>query len=164
MQQLKPSERIRSYFITEQGKYKQIPLNAVWRGMKIRCLNPKYPGYHRYGGRGITICNTWKNDFQTFARWAMSHGYRQGLQIDRTDNNKGYNPSNCRFVTCRENNSNRGDNTEIVGVGWQKARNKWRARIRYADKTHYLGLYDDQHIAAFAYELALHSIREVEHG
>lgn len=80
----------------------------VWCGMKQRCNNPNNQEYHRYGGRGIKICKEWNDDFDKFGKWALSHGYKQGLQIDRINNNGDYEPSNCRFVTPLENMHNRG--------------------------------------------------------
>ena len=59
-----------------------------------------------YQDRGITVCPEWLI-FENFRDWALSHGYKEGLQIDRRDNDKGYCPENCRWVTCKENNNNR---------------------------------------------------------
>jgi len=74
--------------------------------MKARCYNPVNKSYHRYGGRGIKICDEWVNDFVAFRDWAHSHGYAQDFCIDRIDVDKGYEPSNCRFVTGEENSRN----------------------------------------------------------
>jgi hypothetical protein len=92
--------------ITKHGLYKHT-LNRVWRGMKERCCNPNFKQFHRYGGRGIGVCEEWANNFQTFFIWSMSNGWKHGLQIDRIDNDKGYSPDNCRFVTQSENLKNR---------------------------------------------------------
>lgn len=83
------------------------PLNKVWRNIKGRCNNPKDKDFHYYGGRGIKICDEWLNDFQRFYNWAFANGYRQGLEIDRENNDGNYEPGNCRFVTRAQNNQNR---------------------------------------------------------
>lgn len=74
------------------------PVYQCWHDMVKRCSNPKARGYHRYGGRGITVCKSWAKSFMTFYRWAMAHGFKPGLEIDRIDYNGHYQPSNCRFV------------------------------------------------------------------
>lgn len=78
-------------------------LYNIWAKMKSRCLNEKDARYHDYGGRGITVCDEWINSFVSFRSWAMSHGYDDKLQIDRIDNDGGYCPENCRWVTPYEN-------------------------------------------------------------
>lgn len=97
---------------TKHGK-RHTRLYDVWRNMKGRCYNPKNRKYDRYGGRGITICDEWKNDFQTFYEWAMANGYDENAlfgecTLDRIDNQKGYSPDNCRWVGIKTQNNNRG--------------------------------------------------------
>ena len=88
------------------SKYgKQTVLTNVLRQMKARCYNPNNPRYKRYGGRGIQICDEWKNDTSAFIGWALSHGYEHGLTIDRIDNDADYCPKNCRWITRNENSS-----------------------------------------------------------
>ncbi len=82
-------------------------LYRIWANMKDRCLNRNTRSYSYYGGRGITICEEWKNDFQAFYDWAMANGYRDDLSIDRIDNDKGYSPNNCRWATHSEQMYNR---------------------------------------------------------
>lgn len=72
-----------------------------------RCDNPKNKKYHLYGGRGITVCEEWKNSFPAFHEWAIANGYSDELSIDRIDNDKGYSPDNCRWATITEQNRNR---------------------------------------------------------
>lgn len=79
----------------------------IWEDMHNRCHCKSYHGYKHYGGRGITICQEWESDFRAFYDWAMANGYRDDLSIDRIDNDKGYEPSNCRWATQKQQLKNR---------------------------------------------------------
>ena len=85
--------------------------------MKRRCYNKNNISYKNYGARGLTICKEWlgENGFQNFLNWALSNGYSQELQIDRIDNDKGYNPDNCRWVDRKINMQNRRNSITING-------------------------------------------------
>jgi len=74
-------------------------LYRIWAAMKQRCTNQKAKSWDRYGGRGISVCDAWSSDFITFQRWAMASGYEDGLELDRIDPNRNYEPSNCRWLT-----------------------------------------------------------------
>lgn len=78
----------------------------IWDNMKQRCKNPKAKWYKNYGGRGISVCPEWDKSFIAFYTWAMAHGYEDGLQIDRINNDGDYTPDNCRWVTKAENLNN----------------------------------------------------------
>lgn len=78
----------------------------TWNDMCLRCSNPKISRYSRYGGRGIKVCDEWK-DFFVFKEWAMSNGYKDNLTIDRENGNGNYEPGNCRWLTKTENNKNK---------------------------------------------------------
>ena len=96
------------------------PEYKSWVGAKQRCYNHKAKGFHRYGGRGIIVCERWIHDFRTFLK---DMGYKpfKGAQIDRIDNDGNYEPGNCRWVTPKENCKNRPRKTRS---------NKWQIRIR----------------------------------
>lgn len=82
-------------------------LYRVWDGIVQRCCNPKAKNYHNYGGRGISMCQEWRDSFSAFEEYCLSHGWTHGLQVDRIDNGKGYFPDNIRFVTQAENLRNK---------------------------------------------------------
>ena len=108
-------------------------LYIVWEGIKDRCLNTRDRAYPDYGGRGIDICDEWRNSFVAFATWAYENGYveeklpsgRNRLMIDRIDNDKGYHPSNCRWATAKEQNNNRRSNHRVTINGVTKTLAEW---------------------------------------
>ena len=79
----------------------------VWSSMKKRCYDPLHNSYKYYGARGITICEDWLNDFDSFLAWALRNGYANGMSIDRIDNDGPYSPDNCMFSTSREQQMNK---------------------------------------------------------
>lgn len=90
----------------------QTRLYRVFRDMKNRCYNKNSKDYKNYGGRGITICKEWLEDYMNFDRWAFANGYdpdapKMQCTIDRIDNDKGYSPDNCRWVDIATQNRNR---------------------------------------------------------
>jgi hypothetical protein len=92
------------------------PLYKVWVSMKARCYNPNSKPFYRYGGRGIKVCDDWKNNFVSFYDFCIQKGWKKGLQIDRIDNDGNYEPDNCRFVTSAENNQNQS----TTKLNWDK--------------------------------------------
>lgn len=106
------------------GKTKD-PLYQVWRGMKDRCLNPNSKERKYYGGRGIEICDQWKDDFQAFYDWSINNGYAKGLSIDRIDNNGNYSPDNCRWATRSMQARNKRDTVIVNVCGITKPLAEW---------------------------------------
>lgn len=100
-------------------------LYAVWSAMKQRCTNSKNKRWERYGGRGISVCAEWKDSYDNFKVWALSNGYREGLTLDRIDNNKGYEPSNCRWATYHEQNLNTSRSVHIEYKGEVHSPQEW---------------------------------------
>ena len=90
---------------TTHGKSKT-RLYRIWDSMKTRCFNAKSRAYSYYGGKGITVCPEWKNDFSRFYSWAVTHGYRDDLTIDRINPSGNYCPQNCRWATWHEQRIN----------------------------------------------------------
>jgi hypothetical protein len=78
-------------------------LYNVWAGIKRRCYNKNQKSYKDYGAKGIRMCDEWFNSFESFMEFAISNGYKEGLEVDRIDSTKNYEPSNCRFITKAEN-------------------------------------------------------------
>ena len=82
--------------------YRKTKLYTVWVGIKNRCLNLKTENYKYYGDRGITICDEWL-EFIPFRDWSLENGYKEGLTIDRKENDGNYEPSNCQWLSKKEN-------------------------------------------------------------
>lgn len=102
-------------------------LYGVYMGMHERCERPTSQYYHRYGGRGIRVCGEWsgKDGYVHFAEWSKANGYKEGLTIDRIDNDGNYSPDNCRWVTQIENANNTSANRWIEINGEKKTVSQW---------------------------------------
>ena len=99
----------------KHGMYKY-PEYPIWQQMNARCRNPRHPKYHRYGGRGITVCAEWRTNFATFLR-DVGRRPIQGLTIDRIDNDGNYEPGNVRWSTPKEQQANGSCARKIVFNG-----------------------------------------------
>ena len=121
-------------------------LYKIHEDMIDRCYNLNNKSYKYYGGRGIVVCDAWRNDKRAFFNWALSHGYNDNLSIDRIDINKGYSPNNCRWVTIAEQQRNKRNNyvlcyknewltvkqiALIEGIKWSSAYNKYVYREKH---------------------------------
>lgn len=104
-------------------------LYNVWDAMKQRCMNPKSKAWKYYGGRGVSICEEWQHNFETFNKWANDNGYQKGLTIDRIDVNGDYEPSNCRWVTMREQGKNKRCNVSLTYKGETKLISEWAKEL-----------------------------------
>lgn len=98
---------------------------SIWQEMKGRCYNVNNTRYYRYGGRGITVCDEWKYNFEPFYQWAMKNGYSDDLTIDRIDNDSNYCPENCRWATIKEQCNNRSTNIVIQIGNAKKTLTEW---------------------------------------
>lgn len=131
-------------------------LYRIWAGMLRRCFNARADNYEYYGARGITVCDEWKNSFQTFYDWSMVNGYADNLSIDREDVNGNYEPTNCRWVTMKEQNYNTGlrNDNKSGHKGVTKRKNRWLAYISIDGHTKHIGTYDTYEEAVKAREEA----------
>jgi len=105
---------------------------AIYAGVKSRCRNKNNHAYSVYGGRGLTVCDEWLNDPQSFFDWAINNGYADNLTIDRKDNDKGYSPDNCRWSTAKEQSRNRRSNVVITVNGTTKLAVDWARELNIA--------------------------------
>lgn len=103
---------------------KNTRLFGIWTGLHTRCNNSRVKCYEGYGGRGIKVCDEWR-DFVSFRCWAVGNGYRDDLTIDRIDNDGNYEPSNCRWVTKAIQNRNKRNNRYLTAFGETKSMKDW---------------------------------------
>lgn len=94
----------------------------VWVHMRQRCENPHYTHYDRYGGRGIAVCERWQS-FENF--YADMGGCPLGMTLDREDNDRDYEPGNCRWATRVEQSNNRANNVHMTYKGQTKTLAEW---------------------------------------
>lgn len=100
-------------------------LYKIWCAMKQRCYDTNSQNYHLYGGRGISICKEWLENFKTFFDWANLTGYSEDGTIDRINNSGNYEPSNCQWVTQKEQNRNQRTNKWVTAFGETKIVTDW---------------------------------------
>lgn len=121
-------EKARAQYKKDYQKVKQDPVKNTFRALSNvlklmikRCDNPKDAYYADYGGRGITVCDEWRQSKKAFIKWALANGYAQGLYIERLNNNGNYEPSNCAWKSMKEQANNTRRNVFIVIDGETKS-------------------------------------------
>lgn len=140
---------------TSHGLYHH-PLYRRYRSMLDRCYYESSKRYDNYGGKGITVCDEWRNSFPEFVKWCDENGYKKEFKIDRIDINGNYDPSNCRFIDDFKSNQNtsliqKNNTSGYRGVSWDKRSQKWLSQIVSNGKTNSLGRYNTTWEAAQAY-------------
>ena len=130
-------------------------LYRVLASMISRCHNKKDKGYKEYGARGIIVCDEWKNNYSVFKEWSVSNGYSEGLSIDRIDNDRSYEPNNCRWVEeiIQHRNTRLLKSTNTSGYrGVSKKNGKFQSRICVNYERIHLGTFDYPYTAGYAYD------------
>jgi hypothetical protein len=130
---------------------------ATWCRMISRTTDANGNDFDNYMGRGIKVCDEWKNSFKFFYDWSIQNGYKDGLSIDRIDNNGNYAPYNCRWTTKEVQSRNtrvlKSTNTSgYRGVSYRKDRNTWIAQIVVNCKRKVIGTFHEKIDAAKAYD------------
>jgi hypothetical protein len=126
-----------------QSHWSDHPTYVTWSSMMTRCYNPKTKNYADYGGRGITVCDEWRNDPKAFIDYVtrLPHHGEPGRSIDRIDNDRGYEPGNVRWATFSEQMRNRRtfgfERDSLSGVKGvyfnpRRPRSPWYVRVRPA--------------------------------
>ena len=128
---------------------------GVWVGMKRRCENKKHKAFKYYGSIGIKVCDSW-NSVENFIE-DMYPSFKEGLTLDRKDNNKGYSKNNCRWATRKVQTRNTrllfANNTSgYRGVSYDKSRKKWKSTITIKNNQKFIGRYNTNIEAAKAYD------------
>lgn len=108
-------------------------LYGIWNSMVARCHRKNSKAFPVYGGRGITVCDEWKS-FADFLEWSLANGYNDGLSLDRINNEEGYCPGNCRWVTMETQANNKRSNVVVEYKGENHTLAEWSKilGIKYA--------------------------------
>lgn len=125
--------QLEKHGITTGGKPRTL---IIWSGMKARCLNNKSISYKSYGAKGVTVCDEWL-EFKNFHNWAITHGYQDGLTLDRIDNYGNYEPTNCQWVDSKENKKRQRNTRYIVINGISKSVSDWCRTLKISKTTAY---------------------------
>jgi len=122
------SEALNTRGTHNQSKTK---LYRVWYGILERCNNKNIPQFKNYGARGIAVCEEWITSYQAFYLWSKESGYKEGLTIDRIDNNGNYTPENCRWATRKEQSLNKRTNVFLTYLGDSKTISQWKTKLGF---------------------------------
>lgn len=118
-------------------------LYKIWHSMIRRCTDPSHNRYKYYGENGVSVCDEWLNNYETFCKWALSNGYSDELSIDRIDQNGNYCPDNCRWsdvYTQAQNKGLRRNSTTGFTDIW-KHKSGYRVAFRRNGSMHYVGIF-----------------------
>ena len=107
-------------------------LYRIWADIKTRCYNKQSHNYHKYGQRGIKMCNEWYENYEAFRDWAMANGYAADLTIDRINFNGNYCPENCRWVSQKVQQNNRRNNHIITYGGETLTVSQWNEKLGFS--------------------------------
>lgn len=124
-------EKTKTHGLTDSRLYN------IWRKMKERCYNKNHVRYLDYGGRGISVCGEWRNNFSNFHAWATENGYSDSLTLDRVDTNGNYEPSNCKWSTSEEQQNNTRFNRVISAMGKSQTISMWSRELSIPYSTIY---------------------------
>jgi len=132
-------------------------LHGIWCQMKGRCNCKTNPGFAYYGGRGVRVCEEWKDSYDSFRDWANANGYQDRLELDRINVNGNYEPENCRWATRTQQMRNtrkrvNAKTSRFKGVSLHSQNKRWIAQIGINKRTIYVGSFDTEEQAALAYD------------
>ena len=132
--------RVNSYHYSKERLYR------VWNGMKNRCTNPNIVGYHNYGGRGISVCQEWMDNYMAFREWAYNNGYDENASkgectLDRIDVNGDYCPENCRWVGYDIQFNNKRTSKYVEYKGNKHTITEWASILGMNESTLYYRIY-----------------------
>ena len=116
-------------------------LHSIWSHIKRRCLDKDFRSYPDYGGRGIAVCDEWKDNFTAFYEWSIQNGYSDDLSIDRIDVNGDYCPANCRWATPKMQSNNRRNTLWITYKGKTQTVVQWAEELNISYQTLYARLF-----------------------
>lgn len=116
-------------------------LYQIYKGIKQRCRNKNNPAYQYYGGKGVSICEEWEQDYLEFKKWANENSYSESGTIDRIDPNGNYCPKNCRWVSIRKQQNNKLNSMFVIIDGEKLTIAEWADKNKTNKQTMYSTFY-----------------------